>query len=165
MSAQDLTRFAVPQRRPATGCIPTGYEILLRAAATVGIDFITFQDDFDLEAAGVGRNNFESVGKAIQDKYPTVRPSSRRFGTGSDKATFIEERLAAGLPTLVSIALGQNQGWHIVPVLGIDENGYYSLLWMTHPSGRMEIRQMHRTDLILRHDELDGGDDVAFLEP
>lgn len=41
--------FAVHQRRSRSGCIPTGYEMILRAAAADGVDFAKFQDDFDLD--------------------------------------------------------------------------------------------------------------------
>jgi len=36
-------KFAVVQRRPNSGCIPTGYEMLLRAAKIDNIDYDTFQ--------------------------------------------------------------------------------------------------------------------------
>jgi hypothetical protein len=41
--------FAVEQRRPATGCIPTGFEMLVRAAGLADVDLSSFQDDFDLD--------------------------------------------------------------------------------------------------------------------
>ena len=43
-------KYAVPQRRQLSGCIPTGYEMLLRAAEVPDIDFDTFQDEFDLDS-------------------------------------------------------------------------------------------------------------------
>jgi len=45
----DWGKYVISQRRPRTGCIPTGYEILIRAAGIPGIDMNTFQDDFDLD--------------------------------------------------------------------------------------------------------------------
>ena len=45
----DWEKYAVHQRKPDTGCIPTGYEMLLRAAGIAGIDFQTFQEEFDLD--------------------------------------------------------------------------------------------------------------------
>ena len=55
-------KFAVHQRRQATGCIPTSYEIILRAAGIQGIDFNSFQDDFDIEEeAGLKFKEFASI--------------------------------------------------------------------------------------------------------
>jgi hypothetical protein len=72
----DWRRFAIPQRRGMTGCIPTGYEMILRAAGAQGIDFDTFQDDFDLEKdlplTAPRINDFGSVAEAVRKKYPSV---------------------------------------------------------------------------------------------
>ncbi len=69
-------KFAVVQRRPNSGCIPTGYEMLLRAAKTENIDYETFQDDFDLDEdryrSEHPQNDFESVAKVVNEKYPHV---------------------------------------------------------------------------------------------
>jgi len=35
----DWRRFVIPQQRVMTGCIATGYEMILRAAGAQGIDF------------------------------------------------------------------------------------------------------------------------------
>src|SRR5687768_10867043 len=59
----DWQLFAVRQRNPY-GCIATSYEMILRAAGAQGIDFATFQEDFDLDLGwrqGIEpRNNFGS---------------------------------------------------------------------------------------------------------
>ena len=80
----DWKRFAVRQRHAASGCIPTGYEILLRAAGVEGIDLDSFQDDFDLDLApGMPpRNNFESVADAVRAKYPSISFKRIGFKTG-----------------------------------------------------------------------------------
>jgi hypothetical protein len=39
----------VKQKRRETGCIPTGYEMILRAAGINHVTFDTFQDEFDLD--------------------------------------------------------------------------------------------------------------------
>lgn len=121
----DWIRFAVRQRRAMSGCIPTGYEILLRAAGVEGVDLDSFQDEFDLDqdlAAGMQpRNNFESVAQAVKAKYPHL--SFRRIGfkTGADKLAFVEARIAQQQPVLVSLSLAGVQlgalGWHIMPVV------------------------------------------------
>jgi hypothetical protein len=96
--------FAVRQRRPATGCIPTGYEMLVRAAGLKDIDLTSFQDEFDLDKnprpGDLPKNNFESVASAVQAKYPHVRFRRQAFGPGqgADKLAFVESCLATLMP-------------------------------------------------------------------
>jgi hypothetical protein len=87
MSASpDWQKHAVNQRRPATGCIPTTYEMMLRAANVAGIDFASFQDDFDLDKnGGAPKNHLVSVGKAVQAKYPSPFPPNGPFKAGSGR--------------------------------------------------------------------------------
>jgi hypothetical protein len=72
----DWQQFAVHQRREKTGCIPTGYEMILRSAGAQGVDFRSFQDDFDLEkdlADNAPRvNHFGSVAKAVSARSPAI---------------------------------------------------------------------------------------------
>ena len=81
----DWPKFVVKQKRPASGCIPTGYEMILRAAGVKNVNFTTFQDDFDLDQnakpGDQGKNNFDSVAKAVQAKYPHVHLKKRDFPT------------------------------------------------------------------------------------
>lgn len=61
--------FAVHQRRPRSGCTPTGVEMILRSVGALNIDFKTIPDDFDLDqdrqAGGIPRNNFDSVAAEV----------------------------------------------------------------------------------------------------
>lgn len=113
----DWKRFAVRQRHAASGCIPTGYEILLRAAGVEGIDLDSFQDDFDLDLApGMPpRNNFESVADAVRAKYPSIS-FKRRLQDGTEELAFVEARIAQRQPVLVSFSLAAvmpgAHGWH-----------------------------------------------------
>src|SRR5271157_3321022 len=117
--------FAVRQRRQKTGCIPAGYEMILRAAAAEGIDFERFQDDFDLEkdlpddAPRV--NHFHTVAQAVRARYPHIDFRHRGFekNDGKGKLTFVEAQLAASRPVLVSISnvIFGETGWHIMPVV------------------------------------------------
>ena len=69
----DWNRYLVIQRDPNLGCISTGYEWMLRVAGIQGIDLDSFQDDFNLEAKGLGGNNFNSIAKAVAITYPNIR--------------------------------------------------------------------------------------------
>jgi hypothetical protein len=85
---------AVPQRRQSTGCIPWGYEMMLRAAGAKGIDYSTFQDEFDLDSSRTDadqeyRNNVGSIANEIARKYPSVEFSfydSAGKGSGEGRA-------------------------------------------------------------------------------
>jgi hypothetical protein len=156
-------RDAVHQKNRNTGCIPWGYELLLRAARTPGIDFETFQDDFDLKE----HNNFASVAKAVQSRYPWVDIDYVDFRRGAEKLTFVEQRLSAGKPTLASIALQglnpSNRGWHIMPIIAATNEDL--LLLMGIDDGRPNILRLSKTRFVQIHDQFPGGSDVAFLKP
>src|SRR4051794_20247525 len=97
----DWEKFATVQRRPMTGCIPTGYEFLLRACGIQGIDFDSFQDEFDLDyrqplsPENPSQNHFGPVSRAINAKYPQVKFETITFdpGKGNEKLAFVEERI------------------------------------------------------------------------
>ena len=164
-------RSAVHQRRPRSGCIPTGYEMILRSVGAQGIDLSTFQDDFDLDqrlrAGGTPRNNFESVAAEVRKKYPSV--CFRREGfdktKGDEKLKFVEERLAKKQPVLVSIAnepFGGN-GWHIMPVVDATED---KLILLKHvdANGTPETCELPKAEFVRIHNQYNGGDDVAYLK-
>src|SRR6266508_615373 len=131
----DWKHYAVSQRNRLTGCIPTGYEILLRAAHARGIDFNTFQEDFDVESKRLGENNFKTVAEAIQIRYPQASIEVAVFSSGAEKLRFLEEQLSQKRPVIVSIALGPSGGWHIMPVVDADSDTL-RLLWETLPRGQ-----------------------------
>jgi len=163
--------YAVPQRRPGSGCIPTGYEILLRAAKITDIDYDTFQDDFDLDKDrgpdDPPQNNFVSVANAIKLRYPTVQFQRVVFppGHGVDKLRFIEEHIAVQQPVLISLSLlpfGQ-RGWHIMPVVDSTQNEF-TLLEHMDADGRKFLMNLSKSQLVRIHDDYEGGDDVAYLD-
>jgi hypothetical protein len=163
MPSIDLVPFAVAQRRPHTGCIVTSYEILLRAAGVTGIDLDAFQDDFDLDALGTGRNSFSSVAAAIAQRYPAVKFKAKTFITGAEKLDFVDNYLSRGKAVLLSVAKGPRGDWHIMPVLAAAGSSYTLLVEM-RSDGTPCTLTLSRAELIRRHDEWPGGDDVAFLE-
>lgn len=167
----DWQKYAVRQKRDGTGCIATGYEMLLRAAGVEGIAFSTFQDDFDLDKdlkfGEKPRNDFESVAEAVNAKYPHVRFKKVGFakGDGSSKLNAIEEMITKHKPVLISLALApwNGSGWHIMPV--VDSSGdFLLLLWGVNAAGILETRRLKKSQLVLIHDRFAGGDDIAFFE-
>jgi predicted metal-dependent HD superfamily phosphohydrolase len=172
-ASADWKRFAVRQRRPLSGCIPTGYEMLLRAANVQDVDLDSFQDEFDLDqdvAIGVApRNNFESVADAVRAKYPHLIFKSVSFATGAAKLAFIEELIAAQqLPVLVSLFMAavfeDSTGWHIMPVVEASDDEL-TLLHSVLPDGRCRVLRVPKSDLVRIHDEFPGGKEVAYLAP
>jgi hypothetical protein len=168
----DWEKFIVPQKRPNSGCIPTGFEILLRAAGIEGINYETFQDEFDLDKdrkpQEQPKNDFDSVSLAVQKKYPNVNFKRISFpkGKGEEKLNFVEEQITKHRLILVSIALlpiFNVLGWHIMPVVDIDKDNL-TLLYSVETNGRKQILKLKRLDFISIHNNFDGGDDVAFLE-
>jgi hypothetical protein len=144
--------------------------MLIRAAGAVGIDYTTFQDEFDLDInLGSGqsepRNNFGSVRDAVQAKYPHVRFEETSFPTGAEKIAFIDARLAKHQPVLVSIRQvesGQPRGWHVMPVVDATDDSYL-LLDVVHRDGTPRTRWMTKREVEHIHDNFEGGKEVAFL--
>lgn len=167
----DWEQYAVPQRRPRSGCIPTGYEMLVRAAKVSDVDLETFQDEFDLDKDRLPNdqpaNNFESVADAIRRKYPHVQFRRIRFphGCGFDKLKFIEEQITSKKPMLISLSLSPfgGSGWHIMPVVDATEN---DLILLEHMAldGSKKVIKLSKSDLVRIHDEFEGGNDVAYLD-
>ena len=159
--------FASHQRRSATGCIPTGYEILLRAAGATGIDFATFQDEFDLERPEVRtselRNNFGSVADAVVARYPYVRFAERVFDDGAEKVRAIDDLVAAGQPCLISLALSPGGGWHIMLVVGTSPDELL-LLNRLDADGTAVLTRASKINVAWRHDNWRGGKEIATLE-
>ncbi len=164
-------QFAVHQQREKTGCIPTGYEMILRAAGAKGIDFDRFQDDFDLEkdlpdnAPRV--NHFHTVAEAVNAKYPQVQFRHRGFAKddGAGKLAFIESQLAAGSPILVSVsnAIFGQPGWHIMPVVDADADNLI-LLFRVTADRQFVLAKVPKSLMVAVHEQVPGGEEVAWLE-
>ena len=112
----DWTKTLVTQRHES-GCVPAGYEWLIRYLKIQGVNLGTFQEDFDL-----GQNNgFDSVSAKIRSVYPAIKVKVESFAKGIDKVNRIRSLLEEQKPCLMSLALGNGLGWHIMPVVRIDE--------------------------------------------
>lgn len=165
-------KYACTQRRLETGCIPTSYKMMLRAAGAKEIDFDSFQDDFDLDkdianTGAVPQNNFDSVAEAVRKKYPDVYFKKEPFakGDGAKKLARVEELIAKGRPVLVSIANAPTGGlgWHIAPI--VDSNAdELILLDYIDAQGKTYLRPLKKADFVHYHDNYHGGDELAMLE-
>jgi hypothetical protein len=104
----DWQKHAVHQKRRDSGCIPTGFEMILRAAGRTDIDFETFQDDFDLDKdrkpTDAPKNSFGSVAAEIEKVHEDVHFRMKVFpkGQGEAKVRFIEKHVQTKRPILVS---------------------------------------------------------------
>ncbi len=166
----DWKKYVVPQRRPESGCIPTGYEILLRAVGVEGIDYAAFQDDFDLDKDRsdneLPRNNFQSVSELIQRKYPHVQFTIKNFpdDAGNEKVAFIEHSLNNKRLVLIALnmAVFGYRSWHIMPVVDMDE-ATFLLVNVVKPNGTIEVLKIAKDIIAHAHNELSGGKDIAYL--
>jgi hypothetical protein len=151
------SKTVVPQRHES-GCIPTGYEWLIRYLKIQGVNLETFQEDFDLRQD----NSLDSVSEKIRRVYPTINIKVQSFTRGLDKVKCIKSLLEEQKPCLISLALGNGQGWHIMPVVSIDEtiivlihhadaNGHYTWSFSV-------------AEIVWRHDYLQGGNDISWIE-
>jgi len=164
--------WMVHQKRWVTGCIPAGYEMLLRAAEVEGVDYSTFQDEFDLDVGKdltkeLPSNNFDSVAKAIQKKYQFIHFAYKRFikAEGVDKLHFVETKLAISQVVLVSLSMKPlaGNGWHIMPIVESNENQLTFLYYVDHKMIPKTL-VVEKAQFVEIHDNYDGGKDIAWLE-
>jgi hypothetical protein len=167
----DWQQYIVKQKREETGCIPTGYEMILRAAGKNHVAFDTFQEEFDLDRnlkfGDLPRNDFESVARAIQTKYPDVRFEHIGFpqGDGLKKLEVVEHMISQTTPILISLALAPFGGreWHIMPVVDASTDSL-TLFWGVNVDGTPNTKTLTKADFVHIHNNYCGGDDVAFLQ-
>jgi len=167
----DWQKYVVKQKQPATGCIPTGYQMILMAAGTKGVDFDKFQDEFDfdkdLKPGESPRNNFDSVAEAIRVKHPNIHFKHICFpkNEGSKKLELVENLILQRKPVLISLALAPfaGRGWHIMPVVDSSSDSL-TLFWGIDDHGTADIKMLNKADFVHIHERFQGGDDIAFLE-
>jgi hypothetical protein len=162
--------FIVTQKRTLSGCIPTGYEMLLRVVGFEGVDYDSFQDDFDLDKDitenTTSQNSFKSVAELINHKYPFVHIEVKVFpkGQGREKLYFVEDSLRKHRLVLISLNMnpfGQN-GWHIMPVVDIDETKL-TMVYYAESDDQIHLLLLSKDEFVQIHEQFDGGDDVAYL--
>ena len=141
--------------------IPAGYKWMLKYSETIGVDFDCFEDEFNLEAAG-GVNNFDTIADAVHERYQHVEIHRRKFEDGVSKLEFVEKLIEQNFPCMLSLS-GSLKGnsHHTVPVVSMDPEKV-KVIWTGTPSGDQVIRKIDRQDIVNRHDEWPGGEDVAW---
>jgi len=163
----------VIQRDTELGCIPAGYEWMIRMLGIEGVKLDDFQEKFNLERKTKGheneiKNNFESVANAVMQKYPQVKITYKKFNgkPGREKIAKIEELINANTPCLISIAYLINPNtvaYHTVPAIYIDSKKL-KVIWRVDNQRVAEIREFLTEELIRRHENWRGGDDIAWME-
>lgn len=154
---QNWNNVVVPQRH-LTGCIPTGYEWVIRYLRIQGVNFQTFQEDFDLGQ----NNNFDSVGTKIRSVYPTISIQVQRFTRGIEKIERIKSLIEEQTPCLISLALDGGNGWHIMPVVRIDDTTI-EMIHHADASGN-HTWKFPIAEIVRRHDNLQGGNDISWID-
>jgi hypothetical protein len=154
---KDWDRIKVPQRHE-TGCVPTSYEWLIRYLKIQGVKLDTFQEDFDF---GV-KNCFPYVSTKIHEKYSFIKIQVEAFTKGADKVAKIKTLIDNQIPCVMSLALGIGQGWHMMPIILIDDK----TIAMIHHSfaGQNDVWDFTLDEIIKRHDHLPGGNDITWIQ-
>ena len=164
----DWQNFAVHQRRQETGCIPTCYEMMMRAAGATGIDFDAFQDEFDLDInlqpGQTPHNNFGSVARAVEAKYSFVKFEQKSFTSSAEKVAFVDERLSKQQPIMISLCQEHQERicCHIMPVVDATDDEY-TLLEYVDVNMKRHTKPITKAELARVHDAYEDGHDVAFL--
>jgi hypothetical protein len=156
------------QRNEKTGCIPWSYEWMLRYKGA-SVDFTTFQQEFDLQAKGKEANHFSNVAREISGRYPGVEFKWQGFpkGKGNEKIQELEKRVTAGTLCAYSLAMifrGEHDGWHIMPVVALDDDHVTMVYAFHQASGKAVLFKLPKSFLIDVHDRVPGGDDFAWIE-
>jgi hypothetical protein len=151
----------VVQKDMSLGCIPTGYEFLIRVSGIEGVDLSTFQDEFNLQARNIDNNSFDSVANAVEQKYQDIKIDRKAFPTGREKVDFVKDLLEQGKPCLLSLIISKGN-YHIMPVIYIDDSIMITIHHM-ESSGIIQLLRLDLRDVIYRHDNYSGGNDVAWL--
>lgn len=162
-SLVDWEKHLIKQRDEMLGCIPTGYEWLIRMSGDERVDFTNFQEEFNLKKQGIGENNFQTIGDAVSAIYSFLSFHRNIFTTGQEKVDFITEKISNNIPLLVSITLEERGRWHIMPVVSITSQEM-TMVWNLDAKSKVHLYSLPITEVVHRHDNWPGGNDVAWLE-
>jgi hypothetical protein len=160
----------VPQRHE-TGCVPTGYEWLIRYLGIQKVELDTFQEDFDLQRVHEGMNSFASVADRIRSRFPFVDMRIECFDQGLEKVSAMKNLIARDIPCLISLALrglrtheGQiiERRWHIMPTVRVDDRKM-TMIHKGTENGN-QLLELSTATVIQRHNDLEGGKDISWIE-
>jgi len=151
----------VPQRYE-TGCIPSGFEWMIRYMKIEGVNLDSFQDDFDLQRLGEGNNSFIPIAVKVKEFYPQVDIKIRDFPSGEDTVLFMKELIKEDVPCVMSLACAPIGRWHIVPVISVN-NQRMKILWVVNDFG-YQLHDYPRSEIVFRHNNWNGGKDIAWIE-
>lgn len=160
--------IVVPQKHMLSGCIPTGYEWLIRYLNIQGVRLDIFQEVFDLERWGQIscnpnlRGSFTSVSEFINQIYPQIQIRILAFKTGIEKVNTIRYLISHDIPCIVSIAKTDG-GWHIAPAISIDDS-VIKVIWDTNQGTNVIVD--YPIDYVIQlHDRIAGGNDISWIMP
>ena len=145
-----------------SGCIPTGYEWMIRYQGIECVDFDKFQEEFDLKDL----NGFGSVADKVEAKYSHVHICNKGFSNGIGKISFVREKIGKDIPCLLALINQQNGKFHAVPVVYIDDIKI-KVIWKAVKENEQIINQIYEfsfEDIISWHNACKGGRDIAWLE-
>lgn len=155
--------IVVPQRHILTGCIPTGYEWMIRYLGIEGVDLETFQEDFDLELRSEGSNSFRPIAEKIKEKYNHIDIETKGFQDGKKKIEAIKHLIQDDIPCLISMAKPYG-GYHIAPVVYADDTKI-KVVWEVDKAGNNQVVEFSTANIVQLHTQRQGGKDIAWIEP
>lgn len=163
--------IVIPKRRD-TGCIPTGYEWMIRYLDVKDVDFNTFQEDFDF---GTDKNSFESISSSIHSRYQHVKIKIETFGKGHGlaKVKTVRKLIEDDIPCLMVLNLVEYQinenvrtqapnSCNVMPVIRVDDD-VVALVYQAS-QGKNIINEHPISEVVWIHDNLSGGHDIAWIE-
>jgi len=159
-------KIIVPQRKKDTGCVPTGFEWLIRYQDIKGIDLANFQDEFDRTAQKRGDNSFDSVATEVKQKYSHVSIQVKGFDKAEDKIASIKDFITKDIPCLLSFPTYVtlcpcSLCFHMVPVVFIDDTKM-KIICDADKDGNQTC-DLLINNVICWHNIFKGGNDIAWL--
>jgi len=128
---KNWNKVMIKQKDLSFGCIPTGMEWLIRYLDIEGIELKDFQEEFNLKRKYNRDNTFESIKNAINMKYPQIKTNLVTYEENEtqsiEKIGKVKELISKNIPLLFSLTKSINGGWHVMPVIGFDDEFFYCI--------------------------------------
>jgi hypothetical protein len=156
----------VVQRNLQTGCIPTGYEWMIKYLGIEKVDFCGFQDEFDFLRRVT--NSFETIKngigfQGIEGRYPHIMIKIKNdFANGLEKVSYIRGLIEKDIPCLISIAPTPQGRWHCPVVVYVDDIKM-RVIWSANETGN-QVCEFTTRDIASRHDNWCSGKDSSWIE-